>query len=248
MSTHDSTAQQGVQTTRAHRPIDLVVFDMTGTTVSDDGVVVQAYQAALAAHGITVRESDLAAARGASKHEVFHRFATQARPGASDAEVGELARAAHADFQHALREAYANGPLLPVPGAGDTLRWLRERGIRVAVTTGFDQSLQRLILRRLGWETGWLDAAVAADEVARGRPAPDMIHLAMSRTGVHDATRVAVVGDTAVDLEAGTNAGAGLVVGVLSGAHDHATLSVAPHTHIVASVADLPALFENLAR
>lgn len=248
MSTNESTDQHLTKMTRSHRPIELVVFDMTGTTVSDDGVVVQAYQAALTAHGITVHESDLVTARGAAKHEVFHRFAAKARPGSPDAEVTALANAAHADFQRALREAYASGTLMPVPGAEDTLRWLRERRIRVAVTTGFDQSLQRVILRRLGWESGWLDAAVASDEVARGRPAPDMIQLAMTRTGVHVAERAAVVGDTVVDLEAGTNVGAGLVVGVLTGAHDRATLAAAPHSHIIDSVADLPALLENLAK
>jgi hypothetical protein len=35
------------------------------------------------------------------------------------------------------------------------------------------------------------------------------------------------------DLEAGTNAGARAVIGVLTGAHDRATLSTAPHTDLL---------------
>jgi len=41
---------------------------------------------------------------------------------------------------------------------------------------------------------------------------------------------------------AGTRAGASVVAGVLSGAHTRRELEDAPHTHIIDSVADLPAL------
>ena len=58
----------------------------------------------------------------------------------------------------------------------------------------------------------------------------------MARLGVADPAAVAVVGDTVSDLEAGAAAGAGAVVGVLSGAHDEATLAAAPHTAIIADV------------
>jgi phosphoglycolate phosphatase-like HAD superfamily hydrolase len=64
----------------------------------------------------------------------------------------------------------------------------------------------------------------------------------MAATGVTRANRVANVGDTTRDLEAAARAGVGWNVGVLSGAHDRATLARAPHTHLIDSVADLPAL------
>ena len=46
----------------------------------------------------------------------------------------------------------------------------------------------------------------------------------------------------ALDLQAGSNAGAGWVIGVLSGAHDAETLGKTPHTHLLPSFADLPGL------
>ncbi len=55
-----------------------------------------------------------------------------------------------------------------------------------------------------------------------------------------------MAGDTANDLLAGHRAGASIVAGVLSGAHDKDALAAAPHTHLLASVADLPdLLFET---
>jgi phosphoglycolate phosphatase-like HAD superfamily hydrolase len=69
-----------------------------------------------------------------------------------------------------------------------------------------------------------------------------MIRSLMARLGVREAARVAKVGDTRADLEEGTNAGCGLVVGVTSGSFTRQQLQACPHTHLVASVADVPAL------
>ena len=88
-----------------------------------------------------------------------------------------------------------------------------------------------------------LGQAFDLDEVAQGRPAPFMIFRVMEKTGVVDVRRVAVVGDTTLDLEAGWNAGVGQIIGVLSGAHGIDRLNKAPHTNIVGSVADLPGLW-----
>jgi phosphoglycolate phosphatase-like HAD superfamily hydrolase len=59
---------------------------------------------------------------------------------------------------------------------------------------------------------------------------------------IDDVHAVAVAGDTVSDLVAGTRAGAAIVAGVLTGAHGRAQLESAPHTHILESVAELPAL------
>ena len=61
----------------------------------------------------------------------------------------------------------------------------------------------------------------------------------MARLGLDDPSAVAVVGDTVSDLEAGNAAGAGAVVGVLSGAHDRATLTAASPTAVIADVTQL---------
>ena len=76
-----------------------------------------------------------------------------------------------------------------------------------------------------------------------GRPAPYLIFQAMQKTLVHPVARVAAIGDTTLDLQAGANAGAGWVIGVLSGAHDLATLGRIPHTHLLPSIAEVPLLF-----
>src|SRR5262249_53550028 len=95
----------------------------------------------------------------------------------------------------------------------------------------------------LGWNDPQLvNLTVTSDEVARGRPHPDMIEYAMRQLGVADAQRVAKVGDTPADLEEGSRAGCGLVSGVTAGTHTVDQLRASPHTHLIATIAELPEL------
>jgi phosphoglycolate phosphatase-like HAD superfamily hydrolase len=72
-----------------------------------------------------------------------------------------------------------------------------------------------------------------------------MVLAAMARLGVEDPRAVAVVGDTVSDLESGTAAGAGAVIGVLSGAHAAADLAATPHTALIEDITALPAELER---
>lgn len=218
--------------------IDLVVFDMAGTTVRDDGQVPVAFTAALAEYGVTVGAESIRSLRGASKREAILALLP---PGTTRAEQAERA---YASFREHLARQYA-GTARAVGGAADVFAWLRERGIRVALNTGFDRDTTHMLLAALGWATGTVDAIVCGDEVPQGRPAPYMIFRCMEATGVVSVGRVANVGDTVLDLRAGHNAGVRFNIGVLSGAHGHDVLAAAPHTHLLASVADLPALLAD---
>ena len=113
--------------------------------------------------------------------------------------------------------------------------------MRVCLTTGFSPATLAALLEALGWHDR-ADLALAPGPGVRGRPHPDLILSAVLRLGVDDVRRVAVAGDTASDLLAGTRAGASVVAGVLTGAHDRAALEAAPHTHVLASIVDFPAL------
>jgi phosphoglycolate phosphatase len=212
----------------------LVCLDMAGTTVRDDGAVDAAFTRALAAVGITPDEPRFADARtfvhqtmGWSKADVF----------AALLPPPDAARATEA-FAAAYEALVSDGDVQPVRGAEDVLRRLRRGGVRTCLTTGFAPSTRDALLAALGW-TGLVDLALSPGDVGRGRPAPDMILAAMARLGVTDPAAVAVVGDTVSDLQAGTAARAGAVIGVLSGAHDEATLADAPHTAILEDVTDL---------
>lgn len=218
---------------------ELLVSDLAGTLLSDDGVVLAAYRKAFTTHDISWDEEELATLRGASKQMVFERFASRTVPLSN---VPTVAGAALATFQAALIGEYERGELREIDGATDALQQMKSAGVKLAVTSGFPRELVDLIVGRLGW-LEMFDAAIGADQVAAGRPAPYMIYAAMEATGTFDIRRVVVTGDTPLDMQAAANAGAGWSIAVLSGAHGLETLGGAAHTHLLPSVAGLPGLF-----
>jgi phosphonatase-like hydrolase len=221
-------------------PYALACLDMAGTTVRDDGAVEAAFDEALAEVGVRNRTP---------RYDDAHRFVLETM-GWSKADVfakllePDQAERATAQFASAYEAIVAAGRVEPMPGAPDVLRDLRARGVRSCLTTGFARSTRDALLDALGWHDH-IDLALSPADVGRGRPAPDLILGAMARLGIEDPGAVLVVGDTVSDLQAGTAAHARAVVGVLTGAHDEATLTGAPHTAILPDITGLIGLLER---
>ena len=212
--------------------VRLVVFDFAGTTIRDDGRVQQAMTAAFSESGIAVTPEQLARVRGMAKRQAIAEILRRSAREETAANVIEES------FRRQLAYGLQQRPFEPIAGAAEIFRWLRSRGVRIALNSGFDRRTLHPLLDALGW-TAAFDAVVCADDVSRGRPAPDMILHAMGRNGVSDVRRVASLGDTVADLEAAHSAGVRWNIGVLSGAHDRERLGRAPHTQLLASIAEL---------
>ncbi|ONH27029.1 phosphonatase-like hydrolase [Pseudofrankia asymbiotica] len=223
----------------------MAVFDIAGTTVEEHGAVYQALRRAVEAAGATPGDDDIERWMGADKRAAIRALLASAPARAGEDPAGIDAAEVEQiflDFRDRLEAAYQARPPMPIPGVVEAFGTLRARGIRIALTTGFDRSVVGPLLASLGWDGGLLDAVVCADDVPAGRPAPYMIFRAMELTGATAVARVLVAGDTVRDLRAGTNAGAGIVVGVLTGQVGASVLGAVRHTHLLASVADIPAL------
>ncbi len=220
--------------------IDMVVFDLAGTTIDDSGgAVLRCLAETTKAFDLPGDDHDLNSLMGMNKHEVFALLAER-RGDAPDA-ARRLADDALVMFLERMRASY-EAHLSPLPGAEDTFTFLRSRGVKIATDTGFESSVTSLIMERLDWPGRLTDLSVCSSDVSRGRPAPYMVFHAMEKLGISNVRTVMKVGDSPSDLEEGANAGCGEVVGVLSGAHDAATLGKLRHTRLLSSVADLPHL------
>jgi phosphoglycolate phosphatase-like HAD superfamily hydrolase len=92
---------------------------------------------------------------------------------------------------------------------------LRARGLRIAVATSDNHAPTVATLAALG-VAELVDAVVGADDGVPIKPAPDMIFKVCNELGIEPAQTI-MVGDSPDDLRMGRAAGAGLVVGVLSG-------------------------------
>jgi phosphonatase-like hydrolase len=223
----------------------LVVLDLAGTTVADGGLVVAAFKDAVAARGIGPEHAAFAdmvkyveRTMGASKLDVFMNLFGGDRA---------LARAANRAFEEAYQRRIDEGLCRGIDGAAETIRQLRSRGFKIALTTGFSPVTRDALLEALGWG-GLADLALSPADAGRGRPYPDMILTAVMRLGVSAVGAVAVAGDTAADIRSGRAAGAGFVAGVLTGAHSAKTLETASADAVFPSVAEFGAEIQQRGR
>ena len=105
-----------------------------------------------------------------------------------------------------------------IPGVADTVEILRAQGMRIGSTTGYTSEMMQYVLPVAQAEGYAPDSVVTPDITGGGRPSPFMLYECMRRENIYPASRVVKVGDTAVDMQEGKNAGA-WAVGVLVGSN-----------------------------
>jgi phosphonatase-like hydrolase len=212
----------------------LVVFDLAGTTVRDTNTVAGALQAALAEIGVMASVAEVNAVMGIPKPVAIAQILAAH---GSDGDVNTI----HARFQSLMIEIYRTDPGIDeIQGATDVMQQLKFAGLKIAVDTGFDRAITDVVIGRMPWRD-LIDDSIASDEVAHGRPTPDMLFALAERQGVAPSD-IVKVGDTPSDIQEGRAAGAGLVVGVLYGTHTREQL--APHgpDALIEHLSELPGL------
>ncbi|MCX4851550.1 HAD-IA family hydrolase [Streptomyces sp. NBC_00893] len=99
-----------------------------------------------------------------------------------------------------VRESYRLAHKVKVfEGVAETVRELRERGVRMAVATGKSGPRARSLLDQLGLLT-LFDVVIGSDEVARAKPAPDIVLRALEVLCVEPHEAV-MIGDAATDIQ-----------------------------------------------
>ena len=223
----------------AAAPVTLVCCGLVGTVISDNGMIDRAYAEAIATQGVVSGTAAYARCMA-----LVHQ--TRGQPAADvlqilfpDSEV--RGQAAHLVFDRACLDAIARAGPTPMPGAEAAIGQMVAAGIRVALISGFSRRVLTALMDALGW---WdrVDLALGPDDVQRGLPWPDLTLWAMLQAGVTDVRETAVAHGTESGVLSGLRSGAGIVAGVLTGAHTGERLQRAGATHLIPSIADLPAL------
>jgi len=218
----------------------LAVFDMAGTTVADNNAVAIAFQKAFRINGYEITFDDVNPLMGYHKPVAIQMVLEKLGEEFDEDTVGVI----HKDFVDEMINYYEYDPAVKaLPFAEEVFLHLKEKGIYVALNTGFSHDIAKTILRRFQWkEKGLVDECVASDEVEQGRPHSFMIRELMKRTGVDDPAAVLKVGDTEVDIKEGRNSNCGLVIAVTTGACIREQLEVYHPDHILDNLSELPNL------
>ena len=218
------------QSTTANTHIEIAAIDLAGTTVHDPGIVEAAVRDAT---GDAFDRDTFRRTRGGSKIDMLAAM------------VGtEHAAAAHRRFEDALLDGIRSGALTPLPHADAALRHLKSAGVRIALLTGFSETVRTATLVALTW-TELADVALSPDDRLRGRPHPDLLLSAAVQLHASSIGAVAAVGDTANDVHAARRARTGIAAAVLTGAHDRETLRRAGPSHLLDHVGQFAELVQR---
>lgn len=209
----------------------LAIFDMDGTLIDSQRVIIAAMRAAYRGLGLDAPSDDaVRAIIGLSLPEAFRVLS----PAHEDAVLVDAYRSGFA----ALRQESGGEAEAPLyPGAREALAALGARGVLLSVATGkarrgFDHAVEAHGLH------GLFTHPQTAD-IARSKPHPEMVERAMDLHGVTGAETV-MIGDTTFDMEMARAAGA-RAIGVAWGYHPVAALRAAGAERIVGSFGDLEA-------
>lgn len=210
---------------------------MAGTVVDEDNVVYKTVQKALENGGVHVTlDQVLADGAGKEKWKAISDIAKKYEPAISDHDIESM----YHNFVVLLDQAYEDLNVMPIEGANDIFKELGKMGVYRILNTGYNKKTAMQLISKLGWQKDLdYDDIVTASDVPKTRPFPDMIFMAMELMGISDATTVAKIGDSAIDVEEGKNAACGLTVGITTGAHTRQQLASANPDYIIDRLSDL---------
>jgi|SRR5579859_5621647 len=209
---------------RAYRgPVKAVILDWAGTTV-DYGCCAPAkvFMQVFAQHGVDITVEQARAPMGLMKRDHIRQITHMPAVAAQwQAVQGELPCEddidhLYSDFiplQLAILADYAD----PIPGALELAAELRQRGIKIGSTTGYDHQMMEILAPEAARRGYAPDAWVCASDVPAGRPSPWMMYANAMQLGVYPPEAVVKIGDTIPDIDEGLNAGAWAIGVTLSG-------------------------------
>ena len=215
--------------------VKLVVFDVDGTLVDSQHLIVEAQARAFSEHGLTApQRKEALSVVGLSLPEAFRRLVGEAGP------VAELSESYRRAFQALRLDPGYEEPLFP--GMGELIAQLHARkDVRLGIATGKSRRGVDHILAKYGWE-GWFATTQTADD-APSKPDPAMLRQAMEEAGAKPAMTV-MVGDTTYDMMMARDAGAA-AIGVAWGYHPPGALFGAGAVTVAETAASLADLFRG---
>ncbi|MFD9220524.1 HAD family hydrolase [Streptomyces sp. NPDC060064] len=171
------------------------LFDVDGTLADTNHLHVTAWWEAFRQAGHRVAMHDIHRALGLPSGDLIAHLLGEGRDTGRDDVISKAHKALYGTYSDRLP---------PQEKAGDLLRALADRGWTVVLVTSAGGA-ELTALRRAIDADDAISATASADDVERGKPAPDPVEHALKLAGA-PAERAVFVGDSRWDMEAATQA------------------------------------------
>ena len=178
---------------------EVVIFDCDGVLVDSERLIQEVDMALIRGLGWPITRAEIFAQHlGRSEDAVIANI---------ERRLGRAVPAGFAREKAAAYEAVLRERLVAVPGVAEAITLLRAGGMRMCVASSARHARIRLSLRLTGLLTSFAEEHLfSAEDVARGKPAPDLfLHAAASLTA--PPRRCVVVEDSPAGVEAAKAAG-----------------------------------------
>lgn len=188
-----------------------IIFDMDGVLSDTQPIHSRVESELLRQHGIELSADEITREfAGTSSEEMFPQVF-----GRYGKRVDHLQELVERKWQ--MMTKICRGRIRPMPGALDLVAALRQRGLPLAVASSSTRFYIEMVLEELGLRNAFR-VIVSADEVAHGKPDPDIFLLAAERLGVPPQSCL-VIEDSVSGMRAARSAGMYCIGLVTSGNH-----------------------------
>ena len=217
--------------------ITLLVCDMAGTIIKENGVIYKTIYNTLNKMKYPITQEDKKQWPGKDKFEVIETHISRFEMG-SDYKI-ETDKAKKIFMEELHAEYFKNNTIKLIdPNLPRFFEKLRLHNIKIALNTGYPEDFQKKIIDNFDLDL-YIDDFISSENLKYGRPYPYMIHRIMETTEVENIANVAKIGDTINDMKEGKNAGCGLVIGVLSGENTTKDLKKAGADIVIDNIMEL---------
>jgi HAD superfamily hydrolase (TIGR01509 family) len=215
--------------------VTAVLFDVDGTLVDSNYLHSVSWWEAFTQAGHDVPTWRIHRAIGMDSHLLLDALLPPDRDRDGDGALQAAHDALYATYWSRLRA---------LPQAADLLRACKKRGLRVVLASSAGEQEFPALRAAIDADDA-IDEATSSAHVEQGKPAPDLVQVALERAGV-PAGEAVFVGDTVWDVQAARKAGVPCI-GLLSGGISARELLEAGAVEVYDDPADLLALLDDSA-
>ena len=200
------------------RNVKMLVLDMSGTTINDNGLVYKTLLDTIREFNLNVNKKDIHKWYGLNTHSIMDGYFNNQVYDIDTVRLETYRKCLYNKFETSLKEQYFESDALSLidDELPDKLESIRRKDIKITLNTGLNKKKKKMIIDKLGMRR-YIDDYISNEQVSKDRPYPYMIYKLMERNNICSPQNVIKIGDTRADIYEGRNAQCLASIGVLSG-------------------------------